>query len=58
VKIVAGVRAGDHHDEEAIAAVKIAVADRRLEEVSVFLDPVFEIDRRRYRHLLDSLREL
>ena len=46
VKVVPGVWAFDHHDEKIPAIVKVTVADRRLEEVAVFLDPAFEIDGR------------
>ena len=46
VKVISSVWALDHHDEKVPAVVKISVADRGLEEMAVFLDPAFEIDRR------------
>jgi hypothetical protein len=44
VKVIAGVRAFDDHDEEVAAVVEIAIAYGRLEFVPVRFDPVFEID--------------
>ena len=46
MKIVPRVWAFDDHDEKVAAVVEIAVADRRLKQVAVRLDPVVDIDRR------------
>ena len=45
MKIVPRVGPLDHHDEKITAIVKVTVADWRLEEVTVFFDPVIQIDR-------------
>jgi hypothetical protein len=48
VKIVPRVRPDDDHDEKVPAVVEVAIADRRLEEVPVFFDPLRQIDRRQH----------
>src|SRR5579884_1976100 len=52
VVVAALVRAADHHDDE-VAVDDALVADRRLEQVPVLVDPFAEIDRRG-EHVSDS----
>jgi hypothetical protein len=49
MKIVPRVRTFDHHDKKIATVVKIAVAHRRLEEMTVLFDPVLQIYRRSHR---------
>ena len=46
MKIVARVRAFDHHHEKIAPIVKITIADRRFEFVAVLFDPILQVDRR------------
>ena len=49
VVIGARVRAADDHDDE-IAVDDALVADRRLQQVAVFVDPAFQVNRRQKAH--------
>jgi hypothetical protein len=46
VEIVPGVWAFDDHDEKVAAVVEITIADRRLKQIAVSLDPIVDVDRR------------
>src|SRR5256714_8724444 len=48
VEIVPRVRTFDDHDKKVAAVVEITVADRRLKQVAVGLDPVVDVYRRQY----------
>src|SRR2546426_4495420 len=46
VIVGAGVRASDHRDHEvAVALPDLGIADRRLEQITVLVDPFTEIER-------------
>ena len=49
MEIVPRVRSLDDHDEKIAAVVKITIAHRRLEEMTVLLNPVVQIDGRLHR---------
>ena len=46
MEIVSRVRALDHHDKKIPTIVEITITYRGLEEVTVFVDPLIQIDRR------------
>ena len=45
MEIVPSVRSRDDHDKKIAAIVEITIADRRLEEVAIFCDPIVQVDR-------------
>ena len=49
VEVVSRVRSLDDHDEEVAPVIKIAVADRRLEEMTVLFDPLVQVEGRLHR---------
>jgi hypothetical protein len=48
MEIVSGIGTLDDHHEKIPAIVKITVADRRLKQVAVLLDPIVDVDRREH----------
>jgi len=51
VIIFSGVRAADDHYDEIVVIVNAMVADRRFEQVTVVVDPLFEIEWTSYGHV-------
>lgn len=46
VIVVPFVRTADQHDDEIVSFIQSLVPDRRLKEISVLLEPLWDIDRR------------
>jgi hypothetical protein len=44
MEIIPRVRSFNHHDEEVASVINVAIADRRLEEMAVLLDPTAQIE--------------
>src|SRR5262245_54551481 len=44
VKVLPRIGTADHHDDELAVAEYLLVADRRLQQVTIFVDPAAEIE--------------